>query len=203
MDNNLDSFDQQLHGLLVLMADEGIHNAARGISSMVGESVTVTMPTIRRVGLTEIPNLLGSPETEAVGIYLRAEGQIASQIMMVIPYHYALELVDLMMGDRPGTAQSLGKMERSALAELGNLTASYFLNAVAATTKLEARPSPPAVMVDMVGAILDIILATSANGLSESVLMIQATFLRGEREAQVDFWVIPDRSTLEAVVRRG
>ena len=202
MKNNLDAFDQHLHKLLVIMANEGIHNAARGISGMVGETVIVSRPVVRRIPITEIPSLLGSPETEAVGIYLRADGDIASQIMMVVPYHYALELVDMMMGYTPGTTQHLGTLERSALAELGNLTGTFFLNAVATTTGLGARPSPPAVMVDMVGAILDIILATSATGLSESVLMVQATFLRGDREAEVDFWVIPDRTTLEAVARR-
>ncbi|MCI0519191.1 MAG: chemotaxis protein CheC [Chloroflexi bacterium] len=199
---NPNGFDKQLQNLLVIMASEGMHNAARGISDMVGEMLEVTKPVVRRIPLTEIPSLLGSPETEAVGIYLRAEGDIGSQIMMVIPYHYALELVDLLMGEKPGTTQSLGRLERSALAELGNLTGTFFLNAVASITGLGSRPSPPAVMVDMVGAILDVILATSAAGLSESVLMVQATFIRGHREAEVGFWVIPDRTTLEAVARR-
>jgi chemotaxis protein CheC len=199
---NPNGFDKQLQNLLVIMASEGMHNAARGISDMVGEKLEVTKPVVRRIPLAEIPSLLGSPETEAVGIYLRAEGEIGSQIMMVIPYHYALELVDMLMGEKPGTTQSLGRLERSALAELGNLTGTFFLNAVASITGLGSRPSPPAVMVDMVGAILDIILVTSATGLSESVLMVQATFIRGQREAEVGFWVIPDRTTLEAVARR-
>lgn len=197
-----DQFNQKLHDTFVVMANEGVHNAARGMSSMVGGTITVTAPTVSRIPITDVPHLLGSPEAQAVGIYLRSEGDLASQFMMVIPYHYALELVDLMMDKKPGTTKELGSIERSALAELGNLTGTFFLNAVAATTGLEARPSPPAVMVDMIGAILDIILAISATGLSENVFMIQVTFIRKERKAQVDFWVIPDRSTLETVANR-
>jgi hypothetical protein len=53
----------------------------------------------------------------------------------------------------------------------------------------------------MVGAILDILVATW-DGISENVLLIQATFLRGERETQVNFWMIPDRSSLEGICRR-
>jgi chemotaxis protein CheC len=153
------------------------------------------------VPLAEITYLLGGPETEAVGIYLRAYGQMSGQLMLVVPYLKALELADLIMGSPKGTTSHLGTLERSALAELGNLTGTYFLNALANLTGADTRPSPPAVIVDMVGAILDILL-TSSEGLSESVPMIQANFLRGQQEVQGSFWVIPDKSTLDAIKRR-
>jgi chemotaxis protein CheC len=200
--NSSDKFDGRLKYLLSIMAEAGIHNAARGMSSMLGEELTVSEPTVRLVSINEIMELLGGPEEEAVGIYLRAERKLSGQIMMVVPYQDALELVDLIMGEPVGTTKQLGRMERSALSELGNLTGSFFLNAVSELTGLDTRPSPPAVMVDMIGAILDILIA-SWDGLSESVLMIQATFMRGNKKIQTDFWVIPDRSTLEAIGRKG
>lgn len=194
-----EKFDQRLYSLLVQMAEVGMPNAARGLAGIVGQDVTVHSPGIRLVPLTDIPTLLGGPENEAVGIYLRADGEIAGQMMIVVPYLKALELVNLMMEAPPGSTRQLGALERSALAELGNMTGTFFLNAIADATGLEARPSPPAVMVDMVGAILDILLATSA-GLSEYVLMIQTTFSRGGREEEASFWMIPDRHTLDAIV---
>lgn len=202
MTNGYDVTNKRLKLLLDIMTDAGVRNAARGISSMVGENLTVSDPQVQLVPLAEIPQLIGGPENEAVGIYLQAESKLAGQIMMVIPYEKALELVDLMMGVPNGTTQNLGSMERSALAELGNITASFFLNAVAEATGIEARPSPPAVMVDMIGAILNILLATW-DGVSENVLMIQTTFIRGNRDSEASFWVIPNRNTLEVVAKRG
>lgn len=196
-----ETFTQKFQSILARMANLGIHNAARGMSAMVGENLTVTEPKVTAVPFYEIPSLLGGPETEAVGIYLRVEGSIPGQIMMVIPYQKALELADLTMGEPPGTTTELGPMERSALAELGNLTGSFFLNAIADTAGLAARPSPPAVIVDMVGAIMDIILAT-ADVLSEEVLMVQAKFLRNGRETQADFWLIPDHHTIETIAKQ-
>lgn len=193
-----EQFARKLQSLLAAMAKEGIYNAARGMSAMVGEPLSVTDPNVSVVPFSHIPGLLGGPENEAVGIYLRVEGKIPGQIMLIIPYAKALELADLVMGESIGTTQVLGTLERSALAELGNLTGSFFLNAVADTTGLNARPSPPAVMVDMVGAIMDIIIATT-DILSENVLMIQAKFLRNGRETQADFWIIPDHQTLEVI----
>lgn len=196
------TFDEHLRSLLEAMANEGVQHAARGLSDMVGETVTVSEPMVRLVPLTDIPLLLGGPENEAVGIYLQAEGKIGGQIMLILPLPKAQELVDLLMGEPVGTTRHLGSLERSALAEVGNLTGTFFLNAVALLTGLGGRPSPPAVMVDMLGAILDIIIAT-CGGISEQVLMIQASFLRGGREVEANFWVIPDPATLALIAKRS
>ena len=194
------NFDQHLRSLLEVMADEGIHHAAKGLAGMLGEEVTVSNPSARLVSLKDIPNLLGGPEQEAVGIYLQAHGDLAGQIMLVLPYAKALELVDLLLGEPLGTTKMLDSMGRSALAEVGNITASFFLNSMASMTGLGARPSPPAVMIDMVGAILDVIVATS-SGVGQHVLMLEAAFMRGGREVEANFWMIPEKSTLEAFAR--
>jgi chemotaxis protein CheC len=196
------TFDRDLYAMLLTIAEAGIEKAARGFSGMVGMNLSVSEPGVCVVPLTTVQDILGGPENEAVGIYLRSEGDLAGQFMMIIPVDRALALVDMLMGDPPGANQNLGRQERSALAELGNVTGSYFLNAVAAATGLESRPSPPAVVVDMVGAILNILLM-SWDGLSDQVLMIQTKFLMGERQTQADFWVIPDAATLEAIRTRA
>lgn len=194
-------FDEALRSLLEALASEGVQNAAQGLSEMVGEKLTFSQPTVSLVPFTAIPMLLGGPEEEAVGIYLRSEGEMAAQMMLVLPYPKALELVDLLMGTPPGSTQHLGQLERSALAEVGNLVGSFFLNAVAEITGRSSRPSPPAVMVDMIGAILDIIIAT-AGDVGEHVPMIQTSFLRQGWEVEANFWVVPDRTTLDAFARR-
>jgi len=194
-------FIEQLRPLLEVMAGEGIRSAGRGLSQMTGQKITVTQPAVSLVRLSEIADLLGGPENEAVGVYLRAEGQMSGQIMLIFPYEKALKLVDLLLDEPEGTTQQLGPFERSALAEVGNLSGSFFLNSIASMLGLEARPTPPAVMVDMVGAILDVIVATTAV-VSEYVLMISATFLQGEREAEASFWVIPDPRVLEAFMNK-
>jgi chemotaxis protein CheC len=195
-------FTEQLRPLLEVMAGEGIQNAVRGLSQMTGQRITVTQPTVSLVPLGDISALLGGPENEAVGVYLRAEGEMSGQIMLVFPYERALKLVDLLIDEPEGTTKSLGPYERSALAEVGNLTGSFFLNSVASMLGLETRPTPPAVMVDMVAAILDVIIVTAA-GVSNQVLMISATFMQGDREAEASFWVIPDPRVLEAFIEKG
>jgi chemotaxis protein CheC len=122
--------------------------------------------------------------------------------MLALPYPKALELADLLLDQPAGTTTQLGQMERSALAEVGNLTTAYFLNKVDALTGLGARPTPPAVMVDMIGAIIDIIISTT-GGVSENVLMLHASLVRENREAQADFWLIPDPATIDLIAQKA
>jgi chemotaxis protein CheC len=195
-------FDQKLLQMLNTIANEGISNAARGFSGMVGRKIEVTNPSLKLVPLLTIPEIVGSPEDDAVGIYLRFEGDMIGQIMMIMPYDKAMELVDLLMGLPQGATQHVGSMERSALGELGNLCGTFFLNSLAKLTSADLRPTPPAVMVDMVGAILDIIVAT-AGGISEQVLLMQANFMDGPRSVEANFWVIPDMNALQNLLKKN
>jgi chemotaxis protein CheC len=189
-------FDEKLLEMLKIIADEGIQNAAHGFSGMIGRKIEVSNPALRLVPLLTIPEIVGGPEDDAVGIYLRFEGDMVGQIMMIMPYQKTLEMVDLLMDLPQGQTQHLGTLERSALGELGNLCGTFFLNSLAKLAGASFRPSPPAVMVDMVGAILDVVVAT-AGGISEHVLLMQANFMDGPRSVEANFWVIPDMTALQ------
>ncbi len=188
--------------VLKAIAQEGIQNAAKGFSSMVGRTIAVSDPVAHLVPLLSIPKYVSGPEDDTVGIYLRFDGDLLGQIIMIVPLQNALELVDLMMDVPAGTTQVLGSLEKSALGELGNMCGSFFLNAMAKIVKASFRPSPPAIMVDMVGAILDIVVATSLDA-GEDVLLMKAKFADGPRSVEADFWVIPDIHALQALMQKS
>ncbi|HEX2979681.1 MAG TPA: chemotaxis protein CheC [Anaerolineaceae bacterium] len=194
--------DDDLLNAIQHIAVEGMDNAAKGFSGMVGQTLTVSQPGVKLVPLSLIPALLGGPEDEAVGIYLRAEGSLGGQIILVVPLAQTYELVDLIMGNPEGTTTELGSLERSALAEVGNITGTFFLNRLAELTQYDIRPTPPAVIVDMVGAILDVLVATTA-GITDQVILLEATFACGDRQLNANFWVVPDTHTLESLFKES
>jgi chemotaxis protein CheC len=169
------------------MAGKGFANAAQGFSQMIGEKLSVQSPEVTKVKLNSLYDLLGGAENDAVGIYLRFDGELKGQVMMVIPYSQAMEIADMLLERQAGTTTELGQMERSALAEVGNLTGSFFLNAIAEITGISSHPTPPAVMID---------IATMGD-IGDEVLMFRATFIRGDRSTKTDFWVLPDLLTLK------
>ncbi|NOH12152.1 MAG: hypothetical protein HND51_10935 [Chloroflexi bacterium] len=185
----------EMQPFMEIVAHEGLNNAAKGFGSMVGTPFKVSASEVSTVPVEEIPFLAGGPENEIVGIYLHAEGDVAGQILLMFPVEKALELVDLLMEQPEGTTQELDTMARSALAEVGNLVGSFFLNSVASLTGLDTRPSPPAIVVDMVAALLSMVTATCAT-MGDEALMIKGDFSQIDRGTQLQFWVMPDPDTL-------
>ncbi len=190
---------ESLRDMIQSLASAGIKKSISGLSDMIGEELSFTAPEINFVPILQIPSLVGGPENEAVGVYLRAEGEMAGQFMLIMPLKKALEMVDMLMDDPIGTNQELEGMGRSALAEVGNLTGAFFLNGIAQITGKETVVTPPAVMLDMVSAILTIIVAHAGEKV-ERVITIRTNIITAHKQdIQADFWYVPDLSTVNAL----
>jgi len=200
--STMENFSQDMQAFFGKMASEGVKHAAEGLSGMLGRELSVTEPSVKLLHINELSTILGGPEEEAVGIYLLAKGEFTAQIMLILPISKALKLVDMAMGEPIGTYTTLGSMARSALSEIGNITGSFFLSTIENMAGMEARPSPPAVIVDMVGAIINIVVATS-GGISDYVLVMETKLSVGEVQTEAHFWVIPDRNVFELIQKRS
>ena len=172
-----------------------MYHAASGLSDMVGRSIDIDILHVETVPISQVMTYAGSPEAEMVGVYLLIGGDLPGQAILMLTLDDALRLVDLLIGVPPGTTTGLGDLERSALAEVGNLTVSFFLNEMATLTGMPLRPSPPAVMVDMLGAILDVV-ATSVAAVSDDLRIVETVFKDAGRIVQVRFWLLPDPTIL-------
>lgn len=164
-----------------------------GLSELTGRTISNDDPSVEKVPIGQVHERAGGPEEQRVGIYLVIGGGLRGQAIVILPMASALNLVDLMMGQKMGTATELGSIERSALSEIGNMTLSYFLNGVASLEEVAdlLRPSPPAVMVDMLGAILDVIV-TPVAAVRDDLLIIETMFRDSARAVEGRFWVLPD-----------
>ena len=174
-----------------IMVSAALLNAARGLSGLLKCPITTGTVQARVVNFGEIFTGVGHPESETVGVYLRMQGDLGGQAMLMLPLSSALNLADLLMDESPGTSTSLGEVERSALAEAGHLMVAYFLNAMAVLTGKPLRPSPPAVMVDMLGSILSV-LATAVGEESDELMIVETVLQDVKGLIEARFWVLPD-----------
>ena len=183
------------------VATAGVNHAANGLSDMVGDKIISSRADVQFIPILDVPEYLGGPENEVIGIYLRAEGQMAGQFMMILDNKKAFELVDVLMGEELGTTKELDRLGKSALAEIGNLTGTFFLNSLAEITGLVTMPTPPDVMYDMVGAVMNVIIAYSAQVVDE-ILAIRTGFSHGDQEVQLYFWYVPEPNALKAIIEK-
>ena len=176
----------------------GTDNAMSGLSEMIGQDIEVRSFGLRRVPVLEIPSIVGGADVMTIGIYLTVSGSADGHLMLMYEPRIAYAFVDLLMGQPLGTTQVLGEMESSALGEMGNVIGAFFLNAIADAAGLELRPSPPAVMADMAGALLDVVTADILLTQDETYLA-ETTFKVADNEISGLFFVMPSEHLLEAL----
>ncbi|MCL5960863.1 MAG: chemotaxis protein CheC [Chloroflexi bacterium] len=179
----------------------GFDNAAKGLSVMVDKEIKVISPTVSLIPIEQVPELIGQPDEVVMALYLRVFGDVAGHILLIFSLEAATELVRMLMGSSSDDASELNEMELSALGEVANVTGSFFLNALGDSSGLIIHPSPPAIMLDMAGAALDIPLLELAMS-TEEVLFIDTWFLDNEREIKGLFLVLPDIDSLRLIVER-
>jgi chemotaxis protein CheC len=166
----------------------GVNNAVTGLSKMVGRDIKIANISCRKVPVKDIPDLFGGPEAYIVGVYLAISGDTSGHIFVAYEPKVAFELIDMLLGQDPGSTGQLEDMERSVLGEVGNIMGSFFLNYVSDNTNVRLQPSPPAVMMDMAGAILDSTLASIIE-YSDYVYIIETVFGTLDRHVVGNFMV--------------
>lgn len=184
------------------LVSRGTDNAMSGLSQMVGSEISVNAFGLRRVPVAEIAGIVGGPDIMAVGIYLTVSGSADGHLMLMYDPKIASAFVDLLMMQEVGTTTELGEMEHSALGEMGNVIGAFFLNALADETGLDLHPSPPSVMTDMSGALLDVITADILLTADETYL-VETTFAVEGQEISGVFFVIPSENLLQALIQAG
>lgn len=183
-----------------LLASRGIANALSGLSQMIDRELKVTAFDIRRFQAKDIPSLLGGPENLVVGIYITVSGDASGHLMLIHEPKVAFELVDMQMGLLLGSTQHLKDVERSVIEEMGNITGSYFLNALADATNLTLTISPPVVMLDMVGAILGIALSEIMQR-QDDIIAVKTTFGSSNQQVNGTFLVMPTMDFMKTLVK--
>ena len=181
------------------LVSKGTRNSMSSLSQMVGRDISVASFALRQVPVAQISNLMGGPESMSVGIYLTVSGSAEGHIMLMYEPKMACGFVDMLMELPNGSTQALGEMEQSALGEMGNVVGSAFLNILADSTGLDLRPSPPTVMMDMAGALLDIICADILLTQDEA-FVAETTFRAPDREISGMFFIIPNENLLRVLL---
>lgn len=184
------------------LVGQGTQNAVSGLAEMVGTHIRITALDLKMIPVGKAADLVGGPENEVVVTYVGIVGGATGHIMMIYPLRVAFGLVDMLIGEEPGTTQELGELETSALQEMGNITGSFFLNSMADNTGMRLMPTPPSVMVDMAGAILDVALGEIMMD-REEIFTMETVFSTDDREISGTLLVLPTSEFMDVMVKQN
>ena len=197
--------DTQPSGLatIAIVAASAVQSAANALSEMALREITAVSPEVRMVDLSHLSMVAGDPERAVVAVYLGIEGDLHGHILMAYSESMALGLVDMLMDQPEGTTTELGDLEVSALAEAGNVAGSFFLTTIADWAGLILPPTPPVVIHEMCGAILDTLASELALQAHEQAMVIDAQFTCDGQVVDASFFMFPGDRLIEMVGQSG
>lgn len=185
---------------LTLVARDGAVRAGRGLSGLMGQQISIHVPNVRVGTKSDACDALGGEESIVLGAYLSISGDITGHVMLFFPVARALECVDLMCGQAPGTTAEPDELAQSAIGELGNIVGSAFVNALADDANLILHPSPPTIIHDMAIALVESVYAEVLSQGGE-VVMMDAVFEDEKGRTAGLLIMAPDPLSLERLER--
>lgn len=187
----------------VKLIGKGITHSIAGLSEMVGREVRALSPIDPvRVTPAQAPDLLGGAETVGIAVYLRITGAASGHMMLFFRPDTARDLIGLLLGQPVAQIEEMSELERSTLGEMDNIMGAFFLSAVADSTGLELSPTPPTVMMDMAGSLLDVALAEVLMETDELILA-DTVFGTADRQINGTFLVLPSLDLIRVLVKEG
>jgi chemotaxis protein CheC len=170
---------------------------------MAGMQVHMTSSSLKLVPLAEVPSAAGNADAVAVGVYVGMTCDGHGHVLLLMDEPVAQRLTGALLGEDPAEISVCDEMPASALAEAGNVACSAFMNYLGDATGLVLEVTPPAVVEDMRGAIVDAIVADVAL-MGDEALIIGTSFkLESDEDLDARLLVVPAPETLGRLLDRA
>jgi chemotaxis protein CheC len=186
--------DTQLDALREL-ANIGSGTASTALSSMLGRSVDITVPSAKVLPMAEAVGSIGDPEAEVTAVVLGVVGDMQASVLLLFTPTDA-QLMCNLLGVEAGT-----EIGESALLEIGNIVGTSYINALAEMIGLEIEPTPPAAATDMLGAVVETVLAERA-GAGDAALLLDTDLLVEREDCSVSFLLVPEQGGVDQLLER-
>ncbi|MDQ1816292.1 chemotaxis protein CheC [Massilia sp. CCM 9210] len=161
------------HDALVEIFNIGVGHAAKSMSEIVNEEVTMSVPSISFLNRAEAAEMLGNKDSARVcGVSQHYEGAFKTEAILMFPEDKSLDIVRLMVGESV-PLKELTEMEQEALSEIGNIILNSCVGTLANIFAQELSGSLPEYHV---GTSEEILSATGGLG-DTVVLMLHIDFI--------------------------
>ncbi len=175
------------------IANIGTGNAATALSQVIGAAVDIDPPVAEFVSLELATDRLGAPETPVIGVLTPVVGDAPASILLAVPLDAAASLCGMLGVD------ALSDMGKSALQEIGNILTASYLTAIGSFTGLSLDPEVPMLAVDMLGAVVDGVLAMAVAD-TDQVLFLSTAIRIEHAYCDFAFLYVPEQGSVRALL---
>jgi chemotaxis protein CheC len=186
--------DMQLDALREL-ANIGSGTASTALSAMLGRSLDISVPNAFVLPMADAVTAIGEPESEVTGVVLGVVGDMGASVLLLFTPNDAAQMCGF-LGVEAGT-----EIGESALMEIGNIVGTSYINALAKMTGMALEPTPPVIATDMLGAIVETVLAERA-GAGDVALLLDSELVVEGSDAAISFLLVPDSGGVDQLLAR-
>ncbi len=180
----------------------GAGNATTALSQVLGgKKVDISVTKAQMVPITEVAEALGGPERIVYAVHLHVSGDINGDVLFIMSEEGATTLAGIMTFKGAGFEGPLTELEESALKELGNIVAGSYVSAISQMTNMYIEISPPDLVVDMLGAILDAMLI-QIGLLADEVVMLKTQIIIEGEEIDAEFLFLLDEDNMKKLLQK-
>jgi len=184
-------------------------HAGEALGSMSGQVIEVQSPMLQRCTAADVLTMAGGPDSIVLAVYVGILGSLEGHALLLFAPSDAHRLAQILLagllgpGELPVESTShpldFDELELSALQEAGNVTISAFLNELGMHLHEPVHPTPPQVVIEMAGAVLDAVLLDLVSDV-DHVLAAKTTFSEGGRAIDGTLFVLPRADSLRVLL---
>lgn len=181
-------------------ANIGAGNAATALASLLDMELVNEVTSCRLLQISEVAEWLGGAEQVVAGTYTQLCGDLRSGVLLVFPHESAKTLIRHLSKEEADLS-GLSQIQTSAICEAGNICLCWYLVAVSKMIDTDLIPAPPGATVDLLGAVLDIPLAT-LGATVDHVIAVHTVFKGVDQVFEGYFLMLPENKMLETIMDR-
>lgn len=179
----------------------GTGHATSALSVMLNSNLRMEMPVVKLVDFNELADIVGGPETIVTAVLTRFTGGIEGMILFILELDEAKNLAGTMLSKTyPDDFAGFDDLDKSALKEVGNILMSSYVSSIGALTNMNLRTDPPAICVDMAGAVLSLPISELGQ-VGDEALIIDSKFLDNERPINGFLMFVSDEEASDSIVK--
>jgi chemotaxis protein CheC len=137
------SFSQLQLDALREISSIGAGNASTALSQFINQKVEMAPPEVTTLTVKDVPQFVSKGFPIITMVVLKLEGDIGGHILFIFDEKNAVMMIDMLMGQAPGSTSSLSEIGVSALKEVSNVMSGSYLQVLGDMINLTLSMTPP------------------------------------------------------------
>lgn len=197
---NYDDMDSFYLDVFKELGSIGSGNSATALSSLLDQKVAMTVPQVSILENNAAVARLGGPEKIVAAVLVTFTSGIRGLILSLQSLDYINIILECVRDKTVHDFSQLDEIDISALSEIGNILIASYVSAISGLTGMKLDLSPPAISVNMLGAIMSVPM-TEFGYEADQLMLIDGSMIFAGRHVESNLIMMPDIASLNTILK--